>query len=641
MPVSSRQPAASSRPRIPIAGRLLPAAGCLLIMAGCCAVQVRKATVFVCLRDRTERLCDSHVVSDFTCEVLRRDGIAVHAAKHAPGVAVRELEALGDCDAARQLALAELCYRHARKLDTLWPTPSLTWYRDSACWASRAASSGDPNIICQASDIHNRAIERMVRLSQDIRCRGFRPWSTVFAEAGVQLAGVSPFLDPPQYENLTVARDIMARGMQDWYANDGYGVPLIAYRENDHDHPHDPQDCFFPSELRAGATAVMHPDGPNGPTLVFHDPFEEHTVTLGAVSCPPVIDRGLNGVRMATDRTAALASHVSWAYVRSLGKIGLRRSEAIGPDAGLRLFRPYQPGRIPVILIHGLRSTPAGAWVQTFNHLQNDPALAEHFQFWVYLYPTGAPLASNAARLRADLRAALATFDPGGNDPALRQMVLVGHSMGGLIAKMTAQDSGMAVWDSMFTVPPDELRVTETSRQELVEKLFFEREPMVSRLVFVATPHRGSEAADRPLGRLMESKIFRQDKFIGAVKDARKENGREALQPEVNVRRLDGIGGTRPGDPVLSATAELPISPAVPYHSIIPLVRGGNFPIQTDLVVKYRSSHIVGAESELIYPGIHTSTDSPRVACEIRRILLEHLAAQRIMPAPDRVAHDD
>src|ERR1700689_5282553 len=101
-----------------------------LVVAGCSGVQVRKATVFVCLCDRTERLVDSHVLSDFTCEVLRRDGLSVHEAKHAHSDAVHQLEALGDCDTARQLALAELCYRHARKLDSLLPAPSLTWYRD-------------------------------------------------------------------------------------------------------------------------------------------------------------------------------------------------------------------------------------------------------------------------------------------------------------------------------------------------------------------------------------------------------------------------------------------------------------------------------------------------------------------------------
>ena len=43
--------------------------------------------------------------------------------------------------------------------------------------------------------------------------------------------------------------------------------------------------------------------------------------------------------------------------------------------------------------------------------------------------------------------------------------------------------------------------------------------------------------------------------------------------------------------------------------------------------IRYFSSHIEGAESELVYPATHIGTDTPRVANEIRRILLEHLAA--------------
>jgi pimeloyl-ACP methyl ester carboxylesterase len=596
---------------IPSAVRLALVA--FLLAAAGCGVQVRQATVFVALCDRKERLIDSHLVSRFTAEVLRHDGLSVPAARVTPGTVARELEGVGNCDAARQLALAELCYREARKLDSLFPSPSLPWYRDAAVWAARAAGSGDPDVIDQATNFHNRAIERLIRLSQDFRCRRGRAWPAVLGDAGINVAGVSPFLDPPQYESLTVARDIIAHGLQTWYRNDGFGVPLVAYRSNER---FDPDGRFFPYDLRAGATAVLHPNDDGPPTLVFHDPFEEHCLSLAGVSLP-----------LATDRTAALAAHMAWAYFHSLARLGLRRSEAFRPEAGLRLFRPYQPGRIPVILLHGLRSTPAAAWGQTFNHLQNDPALAERFQFWVYSYPTGAPLATNAARLRAELRDALATFDPGGQDPALRKMVLVGHSMGGLIAKMAAQDSGTAVWDSVFACPPDALRLSEVTRQRLVDSLFFEPQPCIGRLVFVATPHHGSELANRPTGRLLESKIIRQDEFTAAVKEVARENGRRALAPGVNIHRIDGVGDLRPNAPVLGATAELPIDPSVKYHSIMPEVGTVKHHLATDGVVKYRSSHLDGAESELIVPGIHLDTDTPRVASEIRRILLEHLAA--------------
>jgi pimeloyl-ACP methyl ester carboxylesterase len=591
-----------------------PALALLVVLAGCSSVQVRQAKLVVGLRDRAERLVDSHVLSDLTTAVIERDGLSVHQAKHAPGETARALQQLDCPDAARMLAIAELCYRQARKLDDFSPAPSLPWYGDAAAWAARVVATGDPDASEKAINLHNRAVERLVRLSQDFRCRHGRAWPAVFADAGVKLDGVSPFLCPPQFETLTVAQDIFARGMQAWYGSDGFGVPLIAYRANDRENSSDPAARFFPVELRAGATAVMHPSDGGPPTLVFHDPFEEHALPVAGGTVP-----------LAVDRTAALASHVSWAYIQSLARLGLRRSESVRSDTGLNLFRPYQPGKIPVILIHGLRSTPAVAWVQTFNHLQNDPEVAEHYQFWLYFYPTGAPLAANAARLRADLRAALATFDPGGTDPALRQMVLCGHSMGGLIAKMAAQDSGSAVWDSVFSRPPDQLCVSDVSRQQLVEALFFHPEPSVGRLVFIATPHRGSERPNGPLGRVIESKISRDDPFTAAVKEAKRRNGRDVLAPDVNVKRLDGVGGLRPGDPILTATADLPID--VPYNSIMPLLGAPDSILGTDLAVRYRSSHIDGADSEFIFHGIHTSTDQPPVATELRRILLEHLAA--------------
>lgn len=617
----------------PAFARLAGAA--LLLLAGCSSVQVRRASCYVYICDRKERLIDSHILSNFTKEQIQRDGIASAAAKLDSGGVAQELVQIDGAspDPSRWLAIAELCYRQARKLDDLSPAPSLPWYRDAASWAARAAGSGNSDLFDRASNIHNRSIERLVRLSHDFRLRKGRSWPAVFADAGIELVGVNSFLNPPQYESLTVARDIVGRGMQTWYACDGFGVPLIAYRETERCCSGRSSDCFFPRDLRVGATAVLHPCDGGLPKLVFHDPFEERRAEVCG-GCVP----------LANDRTAALAAHCAWAYFRSLGKLGLRRSQALDPEAGLHLFRPYQPGKIPVVLLHGLLSTPSAAWVQTFNHLQNDPELSQRYQFWFYFYPTGAPFALNAEHFRADLRRALATFDPGGTDPALQQIVLVGHSMGGLIAKMATQDSGMTMWDATFSVPPDELRVSSCSRKVLVESLFFQPVPQVRRLVFVATPHQGSNMANRPLGRMLEFKIKRDDSFTAAVRDAARENGNQALNPELVVHRIDGVGGLRPDNPLMQAAASLPISPQVIYHSIIPQIGTENCHFGTDLVVKYWSSHIEGAASEKITPGIHISTDRPVVYDEIRRILLEHLATgdpqpsaiQPAIPTPER-----
>src|SRR5262249_24760963 len=52
---------------------------------------------------------------------------------------------------------------------------------------------------------------------------------------------------------------------------------------------------------------------------------------------------------------------------------------------------------------------------------------------------------------------ARAHYDPDGSDPAFDRMVLIGHSLGGLLAKVMAQDSRSRLWETVSAQPPDRL----------------------------------------------------------------------------------------------------------------------------------------------------------------------------------------
>ncbi|MEJ7590700.1 MAG: hypothetical protein WKF77_04075 [Planctomycetaceae bacterium] len=52
------------------------------------------------------------------------------------------------------------------------------------------------------------------------------------------------------------------------------------------------------------------------------------------------------------------------------------------------LLEPYQPGRIPLVLIHGLASD-ALTWKEMIAALQSNQEIAARYQIWVYQYPTG------------------------------------------------------------------------------------------------------------------------------------------------------------------------------------------------------------------------------------------------------------
>jgi hypothetical protein len=68
----------------------------------------------------------------------------------------------------------------------------------------------------------------------------------------------------------------------------------------------------------------------------------------------------------------------------------------------LFLTEPYQPGKIPVLLVHGLLSD-AFTWVELVNELRATPGFVDRFQVWGFRYDTGRPFLASAASLRAQL----------------------------------------------------------------------------------------------------------------------------------------------------------------------------------------------------------------------------------------------
>src|SRR5262249_45070985 len=156
-----------------------------------------------------------------------------------------------------------------------------------------------------------------------------------------------------------------------------------------------------------------------------------------------------------------LALQASQGRLAAQAVLGVIASD-FGPEVqpGLYMLRPYAPGKIPVVFVHGLNSTPV-AFVQAINDFQNDPALSARYQFWMFLYPTGRPIVRSAQRLREALGRAEAAY---GADPAFHCMVVVGHSMGGILAHMIVSDSGREVWDASLNVPPEALRASPATR---------------------------------------------------------------------------------------------------------------------------------------------------------------------------------
>jgi len=168
---------------------------------------------------------------------------------------------------------------------------------------------------------------------------------------------------------------------------------------------------------------------------------------------------------------------------------------------GLFMLEPYQRGKIPLVFVHGLMSSPE-TWLEILNYLKSDHEIRNKYQFWFFKYPTGNPILFSAENLRHSLIEAREVFDPEKTDEAFDKMVIVSHSMGGLLSRFMIQDSSNLLWNVLSDKPIEECKLRPDSRKLFKRLLFFKPLPFVSRVVFISTPHRGSDLAGSWIAKL-------------------------------------------------------------------------------------------------------------------------------------------
>ncbi len=207
-------------------------------------------------------------------------------------------------------------------------------------------------------------------------------------------------------------------------------------------------------------------------------------------------------VQLAYDLTAPIEMQFRNKFVLDLGLKGLLFPEKAEAHAGIFATQPYDRNKIPVLFVHGLSSDPH-IWEDAMNAVIGDPVLRTRYQLWYFIYPTGMGVPGSARLLRKDLLETRRELDPNNDDPGFNNMVVIGHSMGGILAHMQVIDSGDEFRKAYFTKPLDQLNVTPENRAIMQEGLYFKHLPWITREVYVATPHRGSKLADRGIVRLL------------------------------------------------------------------------------------------------------------------------------------------
>ena len=171
--------------------------------------------------------------------------------------------------------------------------------------------------------------------------------------------------------------------------------------------------------------------------LTLYDPLERTTVKASSQVVP-----------LESDITTPLAYHLRDPILSSgaLATATLLNAELAPDFFGMYMMEPYDPNKIPVVMVHGFWSSPT-TWARMFNDLRANPDIHSNYQFWFYSYPTGQPFWLSARQMRNDLDQIRRELDPRGDSPALDQMILVGHSMGGLVSTLQTMDSGSHFWE--------------------------------------------------------------------------------------------------------------------------------------------------------------------------------------------------
>ena len=361
-----------------------------------------------------------------------------------------------------------------------------------------------------------------------------------------------------------------------------------------------PPEKFMPAKgITAPVTATLDFHATDA-TLALRRPAKQPMTSVEGKTCP-----------VAANFSAPIGYYQPPPNLLLVALTAMLRSGHYMEKTGLYFLQPYDPDRTPLVFVHGLFSTPFD-WVQTINGLQADPEIRKHYQFWVFAYPTGNPILYSALRLREELARADKLY------PNHRPYVVVGHSMGGMLTHMQVVTATQAMSEKTLGQTAKSIFRQNSRDSLIVRATIFQANPRIKRVVFICTPHRGSEMASSGLGRFGISLISLPLNIATKMKDAL--TSADLVQLTGSSKRLpNSITGLKPSNPGLPVINSAPIS--VPYHSIIGDRGKGDSPNSTDGVVPYWSSHLDGAQSECIVPGPHGSCELPQTIAELDRIL--------------------
>ena len=616
-----------------------------ILLSGCAGVKTVSVSTNDYMSQRRGDILTTGEMSFAVGVALQVAGISEKQCRNAAFACRTDLAAnIGLDDEQRVSALAELWLQEALSMDEkinsgVLSDDVLNAYLESARYAyaylfltERSPSQRAlEDRQTQVRDYYNFAVQQTVtrafnqhhtKLLDSINAQGqftisSKQWTLTGQLNEVRLA------DRQQIpEQLIPASSLTFKGLRNQYRRDGIGAELVAVTAKRVVNKRSREDAFSETPFPAVTAILRFPGDSLDEVLATHsvellgfDPYRRDTVRLAGLQVP-------------------LAANFTSGYGLWLARSGFARQSLltlVGRGEVLEkprvyLMQPYDPNRRVIIMLHGLASSPE-AWINVANEVLGDETLRKNFQVWQVYYPTNAPLAFNQHEIRKAIQDTLKAFDATGEHRASKDVVLVGHSMGGVLARLLVSKSGDRLWKPIVKTYGLEGERKEQARKKLRNYAWFKPMPQASRAIFIAAPHRGTPFAENRFSRwaarvikLPVSMLGRMTEIAQLLVDPSSANAASVTRP------LNSISNLSNQDPFVRLAADLPIAKHVPYHSII----GNDTPelslqLSSDGVVPYVSSHLPGAQSEKVIRSWHSVQETPEAIVEVRRILHTHL----------------
>lgn len=430
------------------------------------------------------------------------------------------------------------------------------------------------------------------------------------------------------FGDLKFCSDFQVKGIDASNVTYGVGVPLIAVRNRRSQD--EPGEKYYPEGLSFPVTALLRVTSPNLDSprehrhrhpcvLELHDPLASTDIELNARLVP-----------LQADLSTPLAFFLDNPKFREQtdSTLGLLNPNLTEKLRGVYMLEPYDPKRIPVVMVHGLWSSPL-TWMPMFNDLRSFRELRKNYQFWFYQYPTGQPFWTSATQMRSDLHELRRVLDPRMEHRVLDNMVLVGHSMGGLVSRMQTVESGEEFWRILSDEPFEKVKTDDEGRKRLTAALFFHPNPSIQRVITIGTPHRGSDYSNdytQWLGR----KLIRLPSSMIELGNALIRENPGIFRDTALLTTTTSIDSLSPKSPIFPAMLRARRAPWIRYHNIIGILEKSQWfaskAPESDGIVNVESAHMDDVESEIVVSAHHSTIHTtPRSILEVRRILVEHL----------------